>query len=130
MNAQERIKQILKRSELIRFAIVGTIATAIHYICYYLLCHITTTNISYTSGYIVSLFCNFWLSAKFTFKKRATTRRGIGFGLSHLANYGLQILVLNLCLALGISDLLAPIPVYLICVPVNFLLVRFVFRKI
>ena len=41
---------------------------------------------------------NFWLSAKFTFKAEATVKRGAGFALSHLVNYGLQMIVLNVSL--------------------------------
>ena len=36
--------------------------------------------------------------------------------------------LLNLALALGINSTLAPIPVYGIAIPVNFLMVRFVFK--
>lgn len=116
--------------EFIRFCVVGVVATLIHYGIYYLLLHQVNVNIAYTIGYILSLCCNFWLSAKFTFKAEATTKRGLGFALSHLVNYGLQMLVLNISLSFGIPEPIAPIPVYLICVPVNFLLVRFVFKKI
>jgi putative flippase GtrA len=86
--------------------------------------------VAFTIGYLLSFFMNFWLSAKFTFKAEATVKRGAGFALSHLVNYGLQMLVLNVSLKFGVPEPLAPVPVYLICIPVNFLLVRFVFKKI
>lgn len=116
--------------EFIRFGIVGVIATVVHYGIYYVLLNIVNPNVAFTIGYLVSFIINFWLTAKFTFRTEATTKRGIGFALSHLVNYGLQMLVLNVCLKLGVLASLAPVPVYLICIPVNFLLVRFVFKKI
>lgn len=116
--------------EFIRFGIVGVIATIIHYVIYYLLCKIINVNIAYTLGYLISFCCNFWLSARFTFRTKATTKRGIGFALSHLINYGMQILVLNIALKIGVPQIWAPIPVYMICIPINFLLVKFVFKKI
>lgn len=116
--------------QFVRFCIVGAIATLIHYVIYYLLCQIIDTNIAYTIGYLISFFCNFALSAKFTFRAEATPRRGAGFALSHMVNYGLQMLVLNIGLKIGIPEVLAPIPVYVICIPLNFLLVKFVFKKI
>lgn len=116
------------RYEFIRFGIVGVLATAIHYLCYYLLLSVLPTNVAFTVGYLVSFCFNFWLSARFTFRASATTRRGIGFALSHLVNYALQIAVLNVSLYIGISEPMAPIPVYLICIPINFLLVRYVFK--
>lgn len=120
----------LLRVEFIRFVVVGVIATIIHYGIYYLLLSLVNVNISFTIGYLISFCCNFWLSAKFTFKTDATAKKGLGFALSHLVNYGLQMMVLNISIKLGIPDQFAPIPVYLICIPVNFLLVRFVFKKI
>lgn len=116
--------------EFIRFGIVGVIATAVHYGIYYVLLNVINPNVAFTIGYLLSFFMNFWLSAKFTFKAEATAKRGVGFALSHLVNYGLQMIVLNVSLKLGVPETLAPVPVYLICIPVNFLLVRFVFKKI
>ena len=116
--------------EFIRFGIVGVIATAVHYGIYYVLLNVINPNVAFTIGYLLSFFMNFWLSAKFTFKAEATAKRGVGFAFSHLVNYGLQMIVLNVSLKLGVPETLAPVPVYLICIPVNFLLVRFVFKKI
>lgn len=116
--------------EFIRFGIVGVIATMVHYGIYYVLLNIINPNVAFTIGYLLGFCLNFWLSAKFTFKAEATVKRGAGFALSHFVNYGLQMLVLNISLKLGVPEPLAPVPVYLICIPVNFLLVRFVFKKI
>ena len=52
----------------------------------------------------------------------------MGFGGAHLINYILHISLLNLFLWLGFSKPFAPIPVFTIAIPVNFLLVRFVFK--
>ena len=54
--------------ELIRFGIVGTTASAIHYGVYWVLQHWINVNVAYTIGYIVSFLCNYWLSAHFTFR--------------------------------------------------------------
>jgi predicted histidine transporter YuiF (NhaC family) len=49
---------------------------------------------------------------------------------SHGVNYVLHMILLNIFLRIGIPSSFAPIPVYCIAVPVNFLLVRTVFRKL
>lgn len=116
--------------EFLRFCIVGVLATAINYGVYYLCLMFCGPTLAFTIGYAVSFICNFFLTAKFTFRKDATVRKGIGFALSHLVNWGLQVLCLNIFLAIGLGEKIAPIPVYCICVPVNFLLVRFVFNRI
>ncbi|MBR5209814.1 MAG: GtrA family protein [Paludibacteraceae bacterium] len=115
--------------QLLRFAIVGVIATAVHYGVYLLLLNVFSETIAYSIGYVVAFVCNFILTCVFTFRKKATTQRGIGFGLAHLINYGLHVTLLNLFLWIGLSNKLAPIPVFCIAVPVNFLLVRYVFKR-
>ena len=116
--------------EFVRFAIVGVVATAIHYGIYLLLKLIVAINISYTIGYLTSLLCNFYLTAKFTFKSETSVKKGAGFIVSHVVNYLLHIFLLNTFIGIGIPSSYAPIPVYCIAVPANFLLVRTVFRKL
>lgn len=126
------IKTLLKGDgfkEFIRFCIVGVIATVIHYGIYLLLNQWINVNVAYTLGYAISFCCNLILTAKFTFKKEITTKRTGGFILCHGVNYLLHMLFLNLFLWIGISEQLAPIPVYCIVVPINFILVRTVFRR-
>lgn len=115
--------------EFIRFAIVGVIATGIHYGLYLVLKQFINLNVSYTAGYLISLACNFFLTAKFTFKAEASVKRGAGFIISHIVNYLLHMVLLNLFIKIGIPSSYAPIPVYCIAIPVNFLLIRTVFRK-
>lgn len=116
--------------EFIRFAAVGVVATGIHYGIYLILKQFIGLNISYTLGYLISLLCNFYLTARFTFKAETSVRRGAGFLASHGVNYLLHMLLLNLFVGIGIPSSFAPIPVYCIAVPVNFVLVRTVFRKL
>ena len=115
-------------NEVIRFGIVGVFATLLHYGIYWVLNHYMNANIAYTIGYLLSFICNFFLSSYFTFKSKASVKRGIGFIGAHINNYLLHMILLNLFLYLGVSETLAPIPVYLIAVPVNFILVRWVFK--
>jgi putative flippase GtrA len=115
--------------ELIRFCIVGGIATVVHYGIYLLLKLWIATWLAYTIGYALSFIMNYLLTNAFTFKTKPTIKNGGGFIISHGINYGLQIILLELFITLGISSSLAPIPVYCIVIPVNFLLVRFVFKK-
>lgn len=122
-------KKVLS-SEFIRFAIVGIFATAIHYGVYLFLNLFIFANLAYAIGYLISFLFNYFLSAGFTFKKKASISNGLGFGLSHLVNFILHIVFLNVFLAIGINEQWAPIPVYCICIPVNFLLVRLVFNKL
>ena len=125
-----------KVAEFLRFVIVGIIATGIHYGLYLLFIHIFPgdetiwTNVAYSIGYLVSWFCNLWLTAHFTFQTSLSFRRGIGFAVCHLINFCLHLLFLNVFLRLGVPEKWAPIPVYCLVIPINFILVRTVFKKI
>lgn len=122
--------------EFIRFCIVGLIATAIHYGLYLVLINAIEingevwVNAAYTIAYVVSWMCNLWLTAHFTFRKQVTFKRGVGFAVSHGVNYLLHLLFLNFFLWIGISKQWAPLPVYCIVVPINFILVRTVFKRL
>lgn len=124
-----------KMREFIRFACVGVLATVVHYGLYLLLVNTVPVNgkiwinIAYAIGYVISWLCNLWLTAHFTFHESITLRRGIGFAVCHLVNFGLHLLFLNLFLKIGVPENYAPIPVYCIVVPINYLLVRIVFKK-
>lgn len=118
-----------KYQEIIRFCIVATLATGIHYGIYLLLNQFILVWLAYSIGYAISFVFNFYLTSVFTFKEKATVRKGIGFVFSHLVNYFLHLLFLFLFIWIGVGENYAPIFVYLIVVPINFLLVRFVFKS-
>ena len=105
--------------------------------------------VTYSIGYIVSFIGNYILSLKWTFRTEGSVKKGLGFAFSHAVNYGMHIGLLNLFLYLGVGGLMVrclqavepwlvemfpilghgedivPFAVYVIVVPVNFLLVRF-----
>ena len=123
------MKQLRRLPEFIRFVLVGVFATALHYGIYFLLQKFINVNIAYTLGYAFSFIANFYLTAYFTFGRKPSWRKAFGFGGAHLCSYLLHMGLLNLSLWMGIPKPLAPIPVFAIAIPVNFLLVRFVFKR-
>lgn len=123
------MKQLKQLPEFIRFVLVGILATALHYGIYFLLQWVINVNIAYTLGYAFSFVVNFYLTAYFTFGKKPSWGKAFGFGGAHLVNYLLHIGLLNFFLWVGLSKPFAPIPVFAIAIPVNFVLVRFVFKR-
>ena len=114
--------------EIIRFGMVGTTAAAIHYGTYWLLQRFIDVNVAYTVGDIVSFIDNYILSDRFTFREKTSTRNGLGFIGAHVTNYLMHIVLFNFFLWVGLSRAIAPLAVLAIAVPVNFLMVRFVFK--
>ena len=147
MNIKEKYNQIdlakrQKLGEVVRFAIVGGIATVLQYVIYLaampLLANLipalgnsdhTLATVANTLAYILSFIFNFIASTRYTFKVKANAKRGAGFTFSHIVNYGMQTLFLNLFVGLGLAKQMAMIPTLCICIPVNFLLVRFFLKK-
>lgn len=111
--------------EILRFVVVGIVATAIHYGVYYVLLGYMGRNVAYSIGFLVSFLCNFVMSVLFTFKVQLSLGSFVRFAGSHAINYLTQIALFNLFVLLGVPDVWTPLPVYMIAVPVNFLLVRF-----
>ena len=129
-----------KLGEVLRFGIVGVLATLLQYAVYRGLLLFIPDGVSVaraqflsslcmTAGYGVSFVFNFFASTRFTFRVEANARRGAGFAFSHAVNYLLQMATLNFFLWIGLSKAWAPVPMFCICVPVNFVLVRFFLKR-
>lgn len=126
---RNEIKDRKKLGEIVRFIIVGSSAAAIQYSTYLLLICWLQPLIANTIAYLVSFIVNYIASTRYTFRVKSTTKRGAGFVFSHIINYLLQSGFLKLFLWLGFSKQIALIPMFAICVPINFLLVRFFLHK-
>ena len=147
MKIQQSIKHLddakrEKLGEVVRFGIVGVIATLLKYAMYLVMIpclawalpklsnndHALATTAN-TIAYIVSFVFNFIASTKYTFRVKANAKRGAGFTFSHIINYSLQTICLNLFVGLGLTKQIAMLPTLCICIPINFLLVRFFIKK-
>ena len=118
-----------KKGEFARFSIVGVIAAIIHYVIYFVLYHFINVTVAYTIGYILSWFCNLYLTSKFTFHRKATIKKSIGFAGAHVVNYCMHIVLLQFFLRIGMHKALAPFFVMGIATIINFFFVRFVFKS-
>ena len=72
-----------KMGEVLRFAIVGVIATLIQYGVYFALVLWLIPTLAMTIAYAVSFAFNFVASTRYTFSVKASACCGAGFDLSH-----------------------------------------------
>lgn len=114
--------------EAVRFVLVGGLATAVHYGLYLALRTVMPLYLAFAVGYVLSFLLNFYLTSRFTFGSAPTWKRFTGMVGAHAVNFLVQTSLLWLFLRIGVPEALAPIPVYAVAVPVNFMLVRFVFK--
>ncbi len=130
MNLKKLINGNSRFSEIVRFGIVGALATVLQYGFYIIFVHavgvkaVPSSMISYALSFIV----NFFLSSYFTFHSRPNAKKGVGFALSHLFNMGLQTGLVAIFQQI-VGKTLALLPAMIICIPVNYLLVRFAFTS-
>ena len=130
MKYLSKLKSHNKLFEFIKFGVVGGIATVLHYAIYFVLQALTVQyNIAYTIGYFLSFIFNFFASNYFTFNTKPNANKGFRFLLAHVFNYLLQIALLNLYIYVGISKSIAPIFVFVVSIPVNFVLVKIALKS-
>jgi putative flippase GtrA len=125
------IKRFIKKHQLeefCKFVLVGVLATGINYLIYNIFINYIDENIAFTIAYLVSLVFNLLLSHLFTFKQKIVPISTLKFLLAHLINYLNQLILLNIFIFIGIAKNYAPLPVYIIAIPLNFLVVRYALK--
>lgn len=116
-------------NEILRFCITGGLATLLQLAIYWLMVKKTSPNVALPVSYVISFIFNYIMSARFTFRKKASSRNGIGFAIAHVINFTLQMALVNLFVWQGVAESMALIPTLCITIPTNFTIVRFVFKK-
>lgn len=115
--------------EVLKFSIVGVLSTIITYIAYLFLVKVISPTISYVIAYLLGLLVNYVFNLRYTFKVKTSFKKGLRYIMCHVINLFLNVSLLNMFVSLGISKNMAPIPMYAICIPINFLLVRYVLKR-
>lgn len=130
MNLKKIITGNSRLSEIVRFGIVGGLATLLQFGIYYIFVDIVNVPavLSTMISYALSLIGNFFLSSYFTFHSRPNAKNSLGFVLSHLFNMGLQTGIVAIFKGI-VGKTLALLPAFAICIPLNYCLVRFAFTS-
>lgn len=127
--AKHAITSESRLSEIFRFCLVGGVATAIQYGIYVVFVDavgvkaVPSTLISYA----ISFIFNYILSSYFTFHKKPSTQNMMGFFGSHAVNMGMQTGIVAIFKGI-VGNTLALLPALAICIPLNYLMVRYAFN--
>lgn len=123
------MKSITKEDifRFLRFGVVGVIAVGIHYIAYYILLQWWNPSLAYAAGYFISFCCNYVMTTFFTFKQKTSAKNAIGFSISHVINFFIELGILNLLLWFGVDEKIAGIATMIGACPINFIMLRFVY---
>lgn len=130
---KEKINKLVKGdsrlSEIIRFCLVGGFATVLQYGVYVVFVEavgvkaVPSTLISYA----ISFIFNYLLSSYFTFQKKPNAQNMLGFITSHAINMGMQTGIVAIFKGI-VGNTLALLPAFAICIPLNYLMVRYAFN--
>lgn len=117
-----------KHRQFLRFLTNGCAAVAVQYSVYLALLPALSPYWANTAGYAVSFCLNYLVTSYWTFSSRPTRRHALGFAASHCANYVCQQTFLFLALTI-VPKQAAAIVAMAAAVPVNFALLRLVYKK-
>lgn len=117
--------------ELIRFCIVGTIATGIDAAVFYMVRLVAAYQVALISGYFISLVANYFLTVIWTFKQKPSVNNAIAVILAHLFNLFIVRMGMMYILVeqLHVNDRYAYIPTIVLSVGTNFIVVRYLIKR-
>lgn len=121
-------KSLMSR-QLLRFCLNGCLAVAVQWAVYLMLLPVVSPYWANTAGYGVSFCLNYVVTSYWTFSSRPTRRHAVGFAASHVVNYALQQGFLFLWL-MAVPKQWAAVLAMASAVPVNFALLRLVYKKV
>ena len=123
------MKIIRQIKEAVRFGFVGVGSTLFTYFIYFLLDDILNPSIAYVIGYVAGIIVNYIFNTLFTFKTNYSVKKVTWFLICHGMNLALSLALLNAFVFWGVPKDFAPIPMYAICIPINFFMVRYFLKK-
>lgn len=128
MNIKSLTEGKSRLSEIIRFGMVGAFCTALQYGLYVVFLNAVGVSavLSTIISYAISFLANFVLSSFFTFHSNPNAKKGIAFTMSHIINMGMQTGMVAIFKNI-VPPTLALLPALAICVPLNYILVRYAF---
>lgn len=115
--------------QFVKFCINGVVAVAIQYGVYLLLLPYMNALLANTIAYFVSFCYNFIVTSYWTFNSQPTMKRLAGFCGSHVVNFLVQQAVLAISLLLSVPERFAALVAMAVAVPVNFAILRIVYKK-
>lgn len=126
ISLEKKLKSI-NYLQAFRFCVVGGVSTLIHYLVYLVALLWCGATLSYTIGYGGGFCVNYVLTTYFTFMSKATKKNFAGFMFSHVVNYSLELLVLNV-IVLFINKQLAGLLTLVVVVPINYIILKFIYK--
>ena len=127
----------MKYRSAVRFMLVGALGTGLQYGVYYLLLECfqrqwggvaILTSVAFTTGFVVEMICNYFLTSYYTFRVKPSLKSIGGFLMGRALNYVIQLLFLHILIWLHISEEWAGIVAILLAGVINYFVLLPFFR--
>jgi putative flippase GtrA len=127
----------MKYRSAVRFVLVGAFGTGLQYGVYYLLLGFfqrqwgdiaILTSVAFTTGFVVEMICNYFLTSYYTFRVAPSLKNIGGFLVGRSLNYVIQLLFLHILIWLHISEEWAGIIAILLAGVINYFVLLPFFR--
>lgn len=91
--------------------------------------YIERYNITFVTGYVLSMIISFFLNTYITFREKPTWKKFIKFPLSYIPNFLIQYVCVALFASLGLNNTIAYMIAALIGIPVTFMTMKILVYK-
>jgi putative flippase GtrA len=116
--------------EFNRFILIGGINTVLTYFIYVFFLFFVAYSAAYTLSYFSGIFISYYLNSRFVFKEKLSLKKAFQYPVVYFVQYLLGLLLLHFLVRfLNISELIAPLFIVIITIPVTYLLSRFIIKK-
>lgn len=118
-----------KTREIITFIICGGVNTLLTYVIYILLNLVFSYSLSYSVSFAAGIFITYFLNSRFVFKEKLSLRKAISYPVVYLVQYLLGIIGLYMLVEIiGIGEVIAPLLIVALTVPITYLLSRAIIK--
>ncbi|WP_411844065.1 GtrA family protein [Salinicoccus sp. HZC-1] len=124
------MKQNSLNNEFSRFVIIGLLNTLNYYMIYTVLIFIGLPYIAaHLIGFILAFIISYFLNCYFVYRVKPTWSKFLRFPLTQVINMGMQTLLLYVFVDIfSWNEILAPLPVLVVTVPVTYTITRWVLK--
>lgn len=124
------MKQNRFNNEFTRFILTGLLNTLNYYVIYTILLLTGLPYIlSHLGGFILAFIISYFLNCHFVYRVRPTWSRFLKFPLTQVVNMGMQTILLFVFVDIfNWYEMIAPLPVLIVTVPVTYTITRWVLK--
>lgn len=118
------------KSEIVRFVLAGGLNTGLTQLFYMALLFLMPYAAAYTLSYAAGIYLAYWLNSCWVFREPLHWKKALQFPVVYLVQYGLGVALLRLLVErLSVPEIVAPLAVVVLLLPVTFIISRLIIKQ-